>query len=64
MAVGVWGSLCSVLAVCVVFGSATVWQAEGVFVHLLMREVCESVFLWQWCTVFVKNQYCLCVACL
>lgn len=36
VAVGLWGSLCSVLAVCVMFGSAPVWQVVGVYLHLVM----------------------------
>lgn len=41
VAVGLWGSLRSVLAVCVfaMFGSAPVWQVVGVYVHLVMSEV-------------------------
>lgn len=36
-----WGSLCSVLAVCVVFGSASSWQVVGLRAHSVM---CVSVF--------------------
>lgn len=64
VAVGLWGSLCSVLAVCVIFGSAPVWQVVGVCVCTFAdaRDVRKWVFMAVVYSVCEESVLLVCVA--